>query len=362
MGLVSLEVQGFRNLPAQRIHLSEKVIGITGGNGAGKSSLLEAIFCLSTGRSHRTAQAAAMIQHGAPMALIRAQLSTGEWLAVQRSRDQAMKAKINQTPVGQTSSLAETLPVEMMDPSTVDLLLGEPEQRRRLMNWGLFHVKPEFRLVWQQASRALQQRNANLRGAKSRSTTREWLNLYARYGEQVHQLRMRHVEVLTQAFSSWLALFGWEDDIRLDYRKGWAGHQSLHEALLEGESSDLERGFTQRGVHRADLILRREELPIAQTCSRGEIKILAWILKLAQLSLLPSSVASRLVLLLDDFGAELDQDNGRKMAKALCRLPYQVLVTGTSLEVLQMHWGEELGRVFHVKPGIISAIEGGPYE
>jgi DNA replication and repair protein RecF len=362
VGLMSLEVRGFRNLPDQRIPVSDKVIGVVGGNGAGKSSLLEAIYCLSTGRSSRSNQALAMIQHGAASSLVRAQLSTGEWVAVQRFRDQVMKAKINQTPVLQTSSLAETLPVEIMDPTTIELLLGEPERRRRLMNWGLFHVKPEFRLAWTQTLRALQQRNANLRKNEGRNASREWLALYARYGEQVHELRKGHIQNLSDAFSRWLDLFGWREDITLDYRKGWASQQTLHEALVESESSDQERGFTQRGVHRADLILRCRELPLAQVCSRGEIKVLAWILKLAQLSLLPSTVSSRLVLLLDDFGAELDLDKGRKMARALSALPHQIFVTGTSLEVLQAHWGQELGRVFHVKPGIISAIEGGPYE
>ena len=352
MSLSRLEVTQFRNLEPAIVDFPGQVTGVFGANGSGKTSLLEAIYCLSTGRSFRVGQPSSMIQHGKESLLVRGRLSSGEWLAVERGTTQAIRARINQEVVTQTSSLAEALPVEVMDPTTIELLLGEPERRRRLINWGLFHVKPAFRLAWQQASRALKQRNACLRVPGSGSS-REWLEVYARHGEAIHELRAQHVKDLARSFAAWLELFDWPNEVTLDYRKGWASERTLKEALLESEESDKERGFTQRGVHRADLVVRVGRHPASLVSSRGEVKMLAWLLKLAQLGLLPGEVQNQTVLLLDDFSSELDEKNGRRLAETLMTLPFQIILTSASLEAANTHWGGHLARVFHVKQGII---------
>lgn len=357
MSLSRLEVTQFRNLEPAAVDLSGKAVGVFGDNGSGKTSLLEAIYCLGTGRSFRVGQPSAMIQHGKESLLVRGQLSSGEWLAVERGRVQAIRAKINHETVTQTSSLAEALPVEVMDPTTIELLLGEPERRRRLINWGLFHVKPAFRLAWQQASRALKQRNACLRAPGS-GNSREWLEVYARHGEVIHELREQHIKKLARSFTNWLKLFDWPSDVTLDYRKGWASEHTLRDALIESEGSDKERGFTQRGVHRADLVVRVGQHPASLVSSRGEVKMLAWLLKLAQLGLLPDEVQNQTVLLLDDFSSELDEKNGRRLVETLMTLPFQVILTGASLEAAKPHWGAHLARVFHVKQGIIGESGG----
>lgn len=357
MSLSRLEVTQFRNLEPATVDFSGQVTGFFGANGSGKTSLLEAIYCLGTGRSFRVGQPSSMIQHGKESLLVRGQLSTGEWLAVERGRAQSIRAKINHEVVSQNSSLAEALPVEVMDPTTIELLLGEPERRRRLINWGLFHVKPAFRLAWQQASRALKQRNACLR-VHGLGNSREWLEVYARHGEVIHELRLQHIKDLARSFAAWLELFDWPSEVTLDYRKGWASERTLKEALLESEESDRERGFTQRGIHRADLVVRVGQHPASLVSSRGEVKMLAWLLKLAQLGLLPSEVQNHAILLLDDFSSELDEENGRRLAETLMKLPFQIILTSASLEAANTHWGEHLTRVFHVKQGIIGEMGG----
>jgi len=357
VSLSRLEVAQFRNLEPTTLDLTGQVTGLFGDNGSGKTSLLEAVYCLGTGRSFRVGQPSSMIQHGKESLLVRGQLSSGEWLAVERGRAQAIRAKINHDVVTQTSSLAEALPVEVMDPTTIELLLGEPERRRRLINWGLFHVKPAFRLAWHQASRALKQRNACLR-SPGLGSSREWLEVYARHGEVIHELREHHIRDLARSFTDWLRRFDWPTEVTLDYRKGWSADRTLKEALLENEESDKERGFTQRGVHRADLVVKIGQHPASLVSSRGEVKMLAWLLKLAQLGLLPDEVQNQAVLLLDDFSSELDEKNGRRLAETLLTLPFQIILTGASIEAANTHWGAHLARVFHVKQGIIGESGG----
>jgi len=81
--------------------------------------------------------------------------------------------------------------------------------------------------------------------------------------------------------------------------------------------------------------------------------MLAWLLKLAQLGLLPGELQNQTVLLLDDFSSELDEKNGRRLAETLMTLPFQIILTSASLEAANTHWGGHLARVFHVKQGII---------
>jgi len=81
--------------------------------------------------------------------------------------------------------------------------------------------------------------------------------------------------------------------------------------------------------------------------------MLAWLLKLAQLGLLPGEVQNQTVLLLDDFSSELDEKNGRKLVETLVTLPFQIILTSASLEAANTHWGGHLERAFHVKQGII---------
>ena len=119
MSLSRLEVAQFRNLAPATLDLSGQVTGLFGDNGSGKTSLLEAVYCLGTGRSFRVGQPSSMIQHGKESLLVRGRLSSGEWLAVERGRAQAIRAKLNHDVVTQTSSLAEALPVEVMDPTTI---------------------------------------------------------------------------------------------------------------------------------------------------------------------------------------------------------------------------------------------------
>ena len=157
-------------------------------------------------------------------------------------------------------------------------------------------------------------------------------------------------------------LLGRFDGLKLEYRRGWPSEMSLAEALQADLATDLRRGFSQKGLHRSDLRLSVGGRSVIEHYSRGEAKMLAWALSLAQLSCLPDVVRQKTILLVDYPVAELDGDHGQLISGCLTENNPQIFTTCTDPEALTQFWGHKLNRLFHVKQGIIRDTGGDHYE
>ena len=118
---------------------------------------------------------------------------------------------------------------------------------------------------------------------------------------------------------------------------------SLGEALQADLATDLRRrGFSQKGLHRSDLRLSAEGRSVPEHYSRGEAKMLAWALSLAQLSCLPDAVRQKTILLVDDPVAEIDGDHGQLISRCLTENNQQIFTTSTDPEALNQFWGGQI--------------------
>jgi DNA replication and repair protein RecF len=122
----------------------------------------------------------------------------------------------------------------------------------------------------------------------------------------------------------------------------------LLEALTRTEPRDRERGSTGSGPHRAEVSLRVEGRAAREILSRGQQKLIAIALVLAQLELLRAEVGLRPTLLLDDPQAELDGQRVGAFLARVQRLPCQLIVTSLHAEFDLLGRAE---RVFHVERG-----------
>ena len=358
MTLSRLEVLTFRNRQRAVIEPRPGVTALFGGNCSGKTSLLEAIYFLGNFRSFRSSQASAVISDDSEFALIRGLTDQGDQLAVQRARNKRHQLRLNQAPLVRASDLATALPTVVFDPNTILLVLGEPERRRRFLNWGLFHVKPHFAESWRSWSRALDQRNRLLKVGYASDSLKEWTALLVKYSETIDFWRQQYVEGLQTAFVQLIAQLGINQPLTLEYRRGWPQDRDLKAALEEDLPTDLKRGFSQKGLHRSDLRLSVGGRPVAEHLSRGEAKMVAWLLGLAQLSLLPSAVSQKTIMLVDDPGSEIDPHYRQAMGDCMTMRASQVFTTSTTQEAHRQIWGTKLNQLFHVKQGIIEAIGG----
>jgi DNA replication and repair protein RecF len=249
------------------------------------------------------------------------------------------------------SQIASQVPIQLVDPS-VHLIVEEGSaRRRRLFDWGVFHVEPRFGQEWRVYQRALRQRNAALR-AQMWSVDHALREELQESGERLHIKRETYFRKLVPVLAVVLREL-LDDDIEIRYRRGWPDDLTLTDALSAVYDRDRRIRTTTVGPHRADLELTIASGLAREVVSRGQQKLLASALVLAQTRLLTSELARSAVLLIDDPAAELDVDNLGKLLRAVAKTPAQVVATslvGSSLDAL------DIGRMFHVKQGQVTPM------
>jgi DNA replication and repair protein RecF len=407
LSLIDLTVDDLRCIEHAELHLHPGHNLIWGGNGSGKTSLLESIFLLGRGRSFRTRNSERLIRHGrdrlvvfgrtgtpAPdgsrevsgrggpnmegalegdttppnalrtpipgdtsidaatggSALSSSPSTSSQALGVQVSRTEGTTARISGTTARSLTELTQAFPVQIIDPGVHKLVEEGAHRRRRWMDWAVFHVEHQFGDWWQRYTRILKQRNAALRTQPAQVTA--WDTELARVGELIADSRRRFIESLLPFWrESVLALSGLDPE--LHYFKGWAQDVSLAEALMASKSRDESKRLTHPGPHRADVIIRMSGRPAREVLSRGQQKLVAVAMTLAQLNLLQQATETTPTLLLDDPAAELDGEHLGRFIEQVMRLRSQLVLT--SLHSESRLFGTP-NRVFHVEQGRVQPV------
>ena len=321
---------------------------------------------LGTARSFRTGSPRSQITHGEAHYLIHGQLRTRSQrrrdLGVQRDAKGNTVLRVAGETARSSSRLADELPLLVLNAASFDLLSGEPANRRRFLDWGVFHVKHEQREHRRRFQRALTQRNHLLRRDKlDHAQLAPWNQDLALHGEALATARRHFLQSLAPLFERMMADLAPEiGPVALGYRPGWDSTLSSAEVLARGEASDRLQGYTQSGPQRADMRVTVDGHLAADTLSRGQQKLLIAMLKLAQGQLLAREQASVLYLI-DDLPAELDQGRCERVCNLLRDIGAQTLVTCVDKANLRAEWLGEASQVavFHVKHGTVAAVPSG---
>jgi len=356
MSLDSIGIEDFRCIERAELPLHGRCNLISGANASGKTSLLEAIFVLGRGRSFRTAKAETLIRNGTAAFQLTARVRAdgpSRPLGFRFGKD-GIEARYSGRPVSGLAELATILPAQAIDPEVHRLIEGGPQERRRFLDWGVFHVEPNFVEHWRRYQRALRQRNAALRSGAGPALVRAWDPELIEAGELVAASRARYVDSLRPHVAATSGkLLG--RFLEISVMQGWAAERSLQESLEASWARDRDRGLTHAGPHRADLGVRFDGSPARDRISRGQQKLAASALLLGQLRCdaeLGSSVAA---LLVDDPAAELDSSNLGKLIDEVISLPAQLFVTALDPENSALA-GLPDGHRFHVEHGKVTRL------
>jgi len=275
-------------LQSAALDLDPRFTLISGPNASGKTSLLEAIYVLGRGRSFRTRRLEHLIRHGSEQFVVFGEIESADRripVGVEGSAS-GVHARIGGAKASSLAELAVALPVQIIDPEIHRLIEEGPSRRRRFLDWGVFHVEPTFVAHWQRYRQALKQRNAALKSGQPRAAVAAWEGDLLRYGELLTDARARYVaQLLEPAAVIGRNLLGM--DLQLSYRPGWARGLSFAESLQQSRSHDQASGATQVGPHRAELSIRLNGVGVKDRISRGQQKLLAAALLMAQLKLFP---------------------------------------------------------------------------
>lgn len=333
MKITSLSIKGLRNIESLTIKPSSGINQLVGENGAGKTTVLEGINLLSSGRSFRTRKIQRLLAEGVEDLSVRMEfidpVSLVEHQAgILKTREGVTTLKLDFQSLNSIVEVTRLLPVKIINPDSHKLVQEGPDQRREFLDWGVFHVEHSFFQTWKQFRRALQQRNQILRNHSGGNELMAWDRELAVSGTMVSEMRSRYVKQLQPIVESFVSEFGMSQTIKLKYRAGWGKDLTLIQALTNEQDQHIPPAFTTVGPHRAELVLTANGIAAKDILSRGEQKLLVYALHFAQLRLYSESTQRQPVVLLDDLAAELDLAFTRKVIASLLQMGVQAFISG----------------------------------
>ncbi|HNR90832.1 MAG TPA: DNA replication/repair protein RecF [Dokdonella sp.] len=352
MRLSRLRIERLRCVDGFDLALADGWTAFIGANGAGKTSLLEAVYLLSHGRSFRATNRDSLSAIGSTGFAVHGEFTRPDG-RVHRLGLGRVGGRLEARLDGADVTLGELVgacAVVCFEPGSHALIHGPAEERRSSLDWGVFHVEQGFLGDWRRYQRGLRQRNALLRSIESADELAAWEHEMAEAGERVTCSRTAYADRLRPLLIETLAGFVPElGSVVFEFERGWR-EGSLAGAFVESRPRDRERGHSTRGPHRADWSIAFEHAPRREHLSRGQEKLCALAFCLAQARLHAEHHGEWPVLCFDDLASELDREHQSRVIGLVRASGAQVLVTGTELPEALRSSVERLA-VFHVEHG-----------
>lgn len=362
MYLKNFQCQGVRNLRPLKIELAAGLNIFYGINGAGKSSVLEAISLLTSGRSFRTSKVESVTQNSSNDFAMFGETDTSLRLGLGFNKLNKKKTiKINGEVSKALSKLSKIYPTQVLSPESYHLIDSGPGERRKYLDWCLFHVEHSYLHNWKSYSQVLKQRNALLRNSKA--VNHEAIGPWDKQLVEAEKLITVQRRNILQGLEEQLRQIVAELDldfasgITIDYYPGYTDEFSSK--LAANRKVDFESGFTKAGPHKADLRIKVEGKLAKDYLSRGQKKVLINALFLAQTSLLKKLVAKESLFVIDDFTSELDTSNQKALLRILLsQNNVQIILSCLHLESLNwLKTRYNRAHMFHVEHGQIKPVD-----
>lgn len=356
MHIERVQLHDYRNYAVADVVLAPGIVLLVGPNAQGKTNFLEAVHYMAVGESHRTANDAALVRAGAGQAIVRgaARTDAGGRVLVEVSLGSGRtRLRLDGQPVRRRAEALGHIRSVLFAPEDLQLVRGEPTERRRFLDHLLALRRPAYTAARQELDRIVRQRNALLRDRRAGKPTdpamlATWDDALATAGARVLGARLAAVHALARptadAYADLVGDSPQHDRVRrprLVYRSSAGPPVTadasattpsasdlaalLRDALAERAAEEAERGTTLVGPHRDDLDLYVGDLPARGYASHGEQWSLVLALRLASREVI-GEVGDTPVVLLDDVFSELDSLRRRRLA-ARCDQFTQVLVT-----------------------------------
>jgi DNA replication and repair protein RecF len=381
-----LQLGSFRNWDRVDLALGPGPTVFVGGNGEGKTNLVEAVGYLATMGSHRVSGDGPLVRQGTAQAVVRAALRREDrelLVEVEINPGRANRVRVNRAPLPRPRELLGLVKTVLFAPEDLVLVRGDPAERRRFLDDLLGSRTPRLAAVRSDYDRVLKQRNALLKTARlargdALATLDVWDGHLVDLGSQLLSARLRLVADLAphvaRAYAdvagadAAVAALGYSSTVPLagDGTPLAAGTPlpdvaelagALRARLAERRGEEVDRGITLVGPHRDDLVLALGSLPAKGFASHGESWSLALALKLGCFALLRAD-GDEPVLVLDDVFATLDAERRAALA-AVAGAAEQTLITAAVLDDVP---AELRHTVVQIAGGQAVPLVGGPAE
>lgn len=334
MRLTSLRVQNVRTHKKYSLTIEPHVTLITGQNGSGKTSLLEAVYIALQGSSFKGGDGD-ILRYEAPWYRIDT-TSDGEPRTVKF--DPAKTSGKKQFELGGKTNYRLThtnkYPVVLFEPDDLRLIHGSPARRRQFLDRFISQFDSEYALSLRRYERALKQRNMLLKRQYGKNDLFVWDVSLSKYGAYITERRITLTRQLQPQLQSVYKEIAHSDDIvTIHYSAQYKGsvEQQLLSELHQSAERDTILGYTSVGPHRHDILFDLNGVAAANAASRGEVRTIVLALKFLEVAILKETTNKDPVILLDDVFSELDEP--RQMALMERFSSYQTIITSVASPV-----------------------------
>ncbi len=357
--LASLSLTQFRNYVQRRFDIFERIVGICGSNGTGKTNLLDAIYYLSFSRSYFSRPDSQNVHHG--MSGMRLE---GDYLLDDEPQqlvfilreNNRKELSWNNEAYRKFSDHIGKLPCVMIAPDDVILISGGSEERRKFIDTILSQINRSYLQNLIDYNRILQQRNGLLKNSAETGRTDESLlevlnEQLVGKGNALFSERKKFLDgflVLTGQLYTQIA--GSDDGLSLGYESQLL-YGDFASLLQESRQKDFLLQRTNTGPHRDDLSIRMHMVPFKSEASQGQRKSLLFAFKLAEWQVLKDAKGFTPILLLDDVFEKLDEQRMSQLLQWVCQeTDGQVFITDTHEKRLEdaltgLHTGFQMIRL-----------------
>ena len=299
------------------------MVVLHGDNAQGKTNLLEAIYVLSTGKSHRASLERELVSwspvgegHAVTRLVAQVHKNSGDLrveMAIsvpQHAPDVRVQKRIKVNGVPRRAvDLVGQVNVVLFSSRDIDLVAGTPSQRRRYLDVASSQVNPKYLRTLQQYNKVLVQRNHLLRLIGERRADESQLDFWDRelsdHGSYIIGERRLIIDELSELGRPIHHEISSGEDLTINYIPN-VDTERFKDQLRGVRKEEVARGMSLVGPHRDDIGFTVGEVNVGVYGSRGQQRTVALSLRLAEARYLHARMNDEPVLLLDDVLSELD--------------------------------------------------------
>ena len=314
MSIKKILISNFRCFDNIELVFSDSNNFIHGSNGSGKTSILEALYFCSTGRSFKSSNKDLCIQNNENAFKIQLETFSSNKICISKELKKPVFYEIDENKAT-SIELFRALPSTLLDNKTFSMFAETPKYRRKIFDRCLIASDKSYNKEFFSFHRALRQRNAALK-FKRLTNIDMWSEIFINNGTSISEKRNIFFEKTKSTFFGFTESFNDErilekiNSLEIIFNKGWSNHHSLKEALNSGRDADQRKTTTTLGPHKADIkfLIKDSDSDIKYILSRGEQKFMSILWCLSMHKTLSDFYGVMPFLIIDDIHSELDDD------------------------------------------------------
>lgn len=386
MFLEELELVNFRNYTHLNLNLNNSKVIFIGDNGQGKTNLLESIYFLSSGKSHRTYNPCELINWNFNYSIIRGLLNEKNdfnsknslrLIELEIRENNPLKVRVDKEYIRKKSSFISVLPSVFFGPDDLKIIKESPSNRRNFLDNILERTYDDYSFIRNKYQKILNQRNSLLKSAdgsaniKNNSTLEVWDHSLVKYGIKILEKRLLLVQEIEDKFLEYMEYFFNNIKIDISYIFSWEREginsikgvekesidcikKDFYNNLKKNLLRDLSFKMTTIGPHRDDILFSFKGKNLRLFGSQGQQRIGSLSLKLCEVILLKEKLKKNPLLLLDDVLSELDIERKKLLVKLIDN-KFQTFITTTNISYINSI-AANFGKKFLVKNNKIKSF------